>query len=69
MLIAQSTRRREERSYNNDSHRKKIRKVLLLLKWTPIRIKPIVEIFKELKKTRIKKELKSSPAKLKSEFK
>jgi len=37
-------------------------KVLLLLGWTLIRIRPIVEIFKELKKTRIKEELENSLA-------
>jgi len=36
--------------------------------WTLIRIKSIVEIFKEIKKTKIKKELKSSLVKLKSKF-
>jgi len=43
-------------------------KALLLLGWTPIRIKPIVEILKELKKTRIKKKLEDSLAQLKKEF-
>jgi len=38
------------------------------LGWTLIRIKPIVEILKELKKTRMKKELEDSLAQLKSEF-
>jgi len=37
--------------------------------WTLIRIKSIAEILKELKKTGIKKELKSSPVKPKSKFK
>jgi len=36
-------------------------KVLLLLGWTLIRIRPIVETFKELKKTKIKKKLENSP--------
>jgi len=36
--------------------------------WTPIRIKSIVEILKELEKTRTKKKLESSLVKLKSEF-
>jgi len=35
-------------------------KALLLLGWILIRIKPTVEIFKKLKKTRIKKELENS---------
>jgi len=35
-------------------------KALLLLGWTLIRIRPIAEIFKELEKTKIKKELESS---------
>jgi len=35
-------------------------KTLLLLGWTPIRTRPIVEILKELKKTKIRKELKNS---------
>jgi len=35
-------------------------KALLLLGWTLIRIRPIVETLKELKKTKIKKELKNS---------
>jgi len=38
------------------------------LGWTPIRIRPIVEIFKELKKTKKKKELENSLAQLKKEF-
>jgi len=60
MLAAQSTRRREERSYNNNSYLEKwIGKVLLLLGRTLIRIEPIAEILKELE---------SSPAKLKSKF-
>jgi len=46
-----------------------IRKTLLLIGWILIRIKSIAEILKKLKKTRIKKELKSSLVKLKSEFK
>jgi len=37
-----------------------MKKALLLLKEILIRIKLIIEIFKEIKKTRIKKELKSS---------
>jgi len=41
----------------------------LLLGWTLIRIRPITEILKELKKTRIKKELESFIAQLKSKFK
>jgi len=45
-----------------------IGKILLLMGWTPIRIKFIVEILEEIKKTRMKKELESSPVKLKSEF-
>jgi len=36
--------------------------------WTLIRIKSIVEIFKRIKKTRMKKELESSLIKLKSKF-
>jgi len=35
-------------------------KILLLLGWTLIRIRPIAEIFKELEKTRIKKKLENS---------
>jgi len=35
-------------------------KALLLLEWTPIRIRPIVEILKKLKRTRKEKELKNS---------
>jgi len=35
-------------------------KALLLLEWTLIRIKPTVEILKELKKTKTKKKLKNS---------
>jgi len=46
-----------------------IGKILLLMGWTLIRIKSTVEIFKELEKTGTKKELESSPVKLKSEFK
>jgi len=46
----------------------RIRKVLLLLGWTLIRIKPAEEILKELKETRMKKELKNSLAQLKKEF-
>ena len=66
MLIAQSTRRKKERSYNKDSHlREWIGKAPLLLGWTLIRIQPIEEILEELKKTRMKKELKNSPAQLK----
>jgi len=38
------------------------------LGWTLIRIRPIVEILKELKKTRIKEELENSLAQLKKEF-
>jgi len=45
-----------------------IGKTLLLTGWTLIRIKSIAEIFKKLKKTGIKKELKSSLVKLKSKF-
>jgi len=37
-------------------------KALLLLGWILIRIKLIIEIFKEIKKTRTKKELESSLA-------
>jgi len=37
-----------------------IGKALLLLGWILIRIRPIAKIFKELKKTRIRKELKNS---------
>jgi len=37
-----------------------IGKALLLLKWTLIRIRPTVEILKELEKTRIRKELENS---------
>jgi len=38
------------------------------LGWTLIRIKPIEEILKELKKTKMEKELESSLAQLKKEF-
>jgi len=44
-------------------------KALLLLEWTLIRIRPTVEILKELKKTKIREELENSPAQLKSKFK
>ena len=37
-----------------------IGKALLLLGWTLIRIRPIVEILKELKKTKMKIELENS---------
>jgi len=37
-------------------------KVLLLLGWTPIRIRLIAEIFKEVKKTGTRKELENSLA-------
>ena len=40
----------------------------LLLGRTLIRIKPTVEIFKKLKKTKTKEELENSLAQLKSEF-
>jgi len=58
MLIAWSIYRREERSYNKDSYLKEWigKKVLLLLGWTLIKIKSIIENFKKLKKTRIKEE-------------
>jgi len=46
-----------------------IGKILLLMGWTLIRIKSIVEIFEEIKETRMKKELESSLVKLKREFK
>ena len=70
MLIAQSTYRREERSYNKDGHLKEwIGKVLLLLGWILIRVELIKETFKELKKIRIKKKLESSLVQLKSKFK
>jgi len=46
-----------------------IGKALLLLGWTLIRIRPIAEILKELKKTGIKKELENSLVQLKREFK
>jgi len=39
------------------------------LGWTLIRIRPIVEILKELKKTGMKEELENSPVYLKSKFK
>ena len=69
MLIAQSTCKREEKSYDNDSLKKWIeKKALLLLEQTLIRIKPIAEILKELKNTRTKQELESSLVKLKSKF-
>ena len=69
MLITQSTRRREEKSYDKESHLEEwIGKAPLLLGWTLIRIELIIEIFKELKKTRTKKELESSLVQLKSEF-
>ena len=51
------------------TQKKQIRKVLLLLEWTLIRIKFIKEILKELEKTRIKKELEDFLAQLKSKFK
>jgi len=44
-------------------------KVLLLLGWTLIRIRPTVETLKELKKTEIKKKLENSLVQLKREFK
>ena len=47
---------------------KQIRKALLLLEWTLIRIRPIVEILEELKKTRMEEELENSLAQLKSKF-
>ena len=69
MLIAQSTHRREEKNYSNNNYlEKRIRKALILLGWTLIRIKLITEILKEVKKTRMKKELESSLAQLKSKF-
>jgi len=47
----------EERSYNNNSYSKKwIGKTLLLLGWTLVRIKPIIEVPKKLEKTKIKEE-------------
>jgi len=45
-----------------------IGKTLLLMGWTLIRIKSIIEVLKEMKKTGTKKELESSPVKLKKEF-
>ena len=69
MLIAQSTRKREERSYNKDSYLKEwIGKALLLLGWILIKMEPIAEILKKLQKTRIKIELESSLVKLKNKF-
>jgi len=56
------------RNNNNSYLEKWIRKALLLLKWTLIRIGPIVKTFEELKKTKIKKELENSLVQLKSEF-
>jgi len=44
-------------------------KALLLLGWTLIRIRPIEEILKELKKTEMRKELEDSLVQLKSKFK
>jgi len=44
------------------------RKPLIPLEWTLIRIQLTMEIFKNLKKTGIKKELKSSLVELKSKF-
>jgi len=56
-LVNKVRNRREEKSYNKDSYLKEWikKKAFLLLRWTLIRIKSIVEIFKELKKTGIKK--------------
>jgi len=57
-------------SYNIISYLNKwIGKTLLLIGWILIRIKSTVEILKGIKKTKIKKELESSLAKLKSKFK
>jgi len=50
-----------KKSNNNNSYLEEwIRKALLLLGWTLIRIRPVIEILKKLKKTRMKKELENS---------
>jgi len=57
-------------SYNKDNYLKEWirRKAFLLLRWILIKIKPIAEFFKELKKTKMKQELESSLVILKSKF-